>query len=69
VANRRAVSRWLFAVAGLVFAMVAVGGLTRLTRSGLSMVTWKFHGERWPQSEAEWQQTFAQYKQFPEFKK
>lgn len=37
----RAISRWLFTCAGLVFGMVVVGGITRLTESGLSMVEWK----------------------------
>lgn len=45
-----------------------LGGVTRLTESGLSMVTWKLLGERKPQSHHEWVAEFEKYKQFPEFK-
>ena len=48
---RRAVASWLGLSAGWVFAMVVLGGVTRLTRSGLSMTDWKFTGERWPQNQ------------------
>lgn len=44
-----------------------LGGVTRLTESGLSMVTWKFFGEAPPFSEQQWQEEFERYKQFPEF--
>ncbi|NNC71988.1 MAG: heme A synthase, partial [Sphingomonadaceae bacterium] len=40
-ASPRAIAWWLLAVAGLVFVMVVVGGITRLTESGLSMVRWE----------------------------
>lgn len=43
------------------------GGVTRLTESGLSMVTWKLLGERWPQDDDEWRAEFERYQQFPEF--
>jgi heme a synthase len=67
-ANRRAVSRWLGFVAFLVFALVLVGGMTRLTDSGLSITEWKpIHGVIPPMSEAEWQEEFAKYKQIPEY--
>ena len=39
-ARPRALSRFLFAIAGLVFAMVVIGGITRLTESGLSITQW-----------------------------
>lgn len=45
-----------------------LGGVTRLTESGLSMVTWKLLGEKMPSSEAEWIAEFENYKQYPEFK-
>jgi hypothetical protein len=45
---RRAMAVWLGGCAAWVFSMVVLGGLTRLTRSGLSMTTWKFTGERAP---------------------
>lgn len=64
----KVVASWLFIVAGLVFAMVVAGGLTRLTKSGLSMVHWKFTGEKRPQSEEEWEKEFDLYKQSPEYK-
>lgn len=49
--------------------MVVLGGITRLTRSGLSMTDWKFTGEKPPGTEAEWTAEFARYKQSPEFKR
>jgi cytochrome c oxidase assembly protein subunit 15 len=49
--------------------MVVLGGLTRLTKSGLSMTDWKFTGERPPSTQAEWQKEFDRYKQFPEYKR
>ena len=61
---------WLITGAVLVAAMVVVGGITRLTNSGLSMVEWKLiMGSVPPLTEAEWQATFAKYQQFPEYKK
>lgn len=64
------VARWLFAVAGLVAMMVVIGGLTRLTESGLSMVEWKpVTGWLPPLSEAAWLAEFEKYKQFPEYQK
>lgn len=44
------------------------GGITRLTESGLSMVTWKFLGEKMPSGEAEWIEEFEKYKAYPEYK-
>lgn len=58
---------WLFACSGLVFGMVVVGGLTRLTKSGLSMTDWKFAGERAPMTQTEWEEEFERYKSFPEY--
>lgn len=43
------------------------GGVTRLTESGLSMVTWRFYGESMPRTDYEWEKEFEKYKQFPEF--
>jgi len=68
--DARAVALWLFAVAGLVALMVVIGGLTRLTESGLSMVEWKpITGWLPPLSEAAWAAEFEKYKQFPEYQK
>jgi heme a synthase len=68
VASRRAIAWWLFAVAGLIALMVVVGGLTRLTDSGLSITEWKpIHGALPPLSEAEWQEEFDAYKTIPQY--
>lgn len=48
--------------------MYTKGGVTRLTESGLSMVTWKLFGEEMPKTEEEWKFEFQKYQQFPEFK-
>jgi cytochrome c oxidase assembly protein subunit 15 len=55
-------------VAGLVFAMVVVGGITRLTESGLSITEWKpITGALPPLNEASWLSEFEKYKQIPEY--
>jgi len=65
---RRAIAIWLLICAAMVFIMVIIGGLTRLTHSGLSMVEWKpLTGFLPPMTEAEWERLFAGYRQFPEF--
>jgi cytochrome c oxidase assembly protein subunit 15 len=65
----RGVVSWLFACCSLVFAMVVVGGVTRLTHSGLSIVEWQpIVGTLPPLSEAEWQQAFEQYQLTPEYR-
>jgi heme a synthase len=64
-----AVRKWLITVALMVFAMVLLGGATRLTDSGLSITEWQpFMGAIPPLSEAEWQILFDKYKLIPEFK-
>ena len=66
---RRQVAAWLFVCAALVFAMVVVGGVTRLTHSGLSMVEWEpIVGAMPPLSQADWQSLFEKYRQTPEFR-
>lgn len=63
-----ALARWLFAVAALVVFIVAVGGITRLTESGLSITEWKpVSGVLPPLSEAQWQKAFDDYKQIPQY--
>jgi heme a synthase len=65
-----AVSNWLLIVAALVFAMVVVGGITRLTESGLSMVRWEpISGAIPPMTEAAWQAEFDAYRATPEYQK
>lgn len=67
MSSRRLVSSWLLASAVLVLAMVAVGGVTRLTRSGLSIVEWKpVAGVLPPLSEKEWFDQFDLYRASPE---
>jgi heme a synthase len=63
-----AVRSWLFVVAAFVFAMVLIGGATRLTGSGLSITEWQpILGVLPPSSDAAWQDAFAKYKQIPEY--
>ncbi len=65
-----AISRWLWCVAALVFAMVVVGGATRLTQSGLSIVEWKpVTGVVPPLSHADWQTEFDKYKTIPQYER
>lgn len=65
----RAIGRWLMMVYGVIFILVIVGGLTRLTGSGLSMVDWRpIYGILPPITLAEWQDVFNQYKLTPQFK-
>lgn len=64
-----AVGGWLLASAGLVFAVIVVGGVTRLTESGLSITEWKpIAGMIPPLTRADWQEEFEKYKATPEFK-
>jgi cytochrome c oxidase assembly protein subunit 15 len=70
ISARRAVASWLLACCVLVFAMVVVGGVTRLTHSGLSIVEWQpILGTLPPMSEAQWLETFDKYKLTPEYHK
>jgi cytochrome c oxidase assembly protein subunit 15 len=63
-----AISNWLYSVAFLVFIMVVVGGITRLTESGLSITEWKpITGALPPLSEADWLSEFRKYQQIPEY--
>lgn len=63
-----AIANWLLFVATLVFAMVVVGGITRLTESGLSITEWKpVSGAIPPLTEAAWQEAFRKYRQIPEY--
>lgn len=69
-ADARAVAWWLAVVAAMVFVMVVIGGLTRLTESGLSITEWQpILGALPPLSEADWQALFAKYRLSPQFQK
>src|SRR5829696_3169201 len=66
--RRRAVRGWLFLLATLVVAMVAVGGATRLTGSGLSITEWKpVTGAIPPLSDLAWAAEFERYRQIPQY--
>jgi heme a synthase len=66
----QAIGVWLWCVAALVFAMVLVGGATRLTESGLSIVEWKpVTGTIPPLGEADWQAEFAKYKTISQYQR
>jgi len=66
--SQRAVRAWLFSVAALIAIMVLVGGATRLTESGLSIVEWKpVTGVLPPLDQAQWEQAFEAYRQIPQY--
>ncbi|RID93065.1 heme A synthase [Gemmobacter lutimaris] len=66
---RGAIRLWLVLIFLLVAAMIIVGGLTRLTDSGLSITEWKpIHGAIPPLSDSDWAEEFAKYQQSPEYK-
>ncbi|MEH2570415.1 COX15/CtaA family protein [Bradyrhizobium sp. AZCC 2289] len=67
--QNRAIRWWLFSVAALIAIMVLVGGATRLTESGLSIVEWKpVTGALPPLTEAQWTQAFEAYKTIPQYR-
>ncbi len=66
--NRTLVAGWLFAVCAMIGVMIVLGGVTRLTGSGLSIMEWApLSGAMPPMSEHEWQRLFALYKQIPQY--
>jgi cytochrome c oxidase assembly protein subunit 15 len=68
--TNRIIARWLLVCCALVFAMVVLGGVTRLTGSGLSMVDWRpITGVLPPMTDDAWQRTFEMYQETPEFQK
>jgi len=68
--NNKPIVIWLLLVCTLIFCMVVLGGVTRLTNSGLSMVNWKpVAGWLPPLSNNEWQAEFTHYQQSPEYQK
>ncbi|KAG0282563.1 Cytochrome c oxidase assembly protein cox15, partial [Linnemannia gamsii] len=63
------VGYWMMTISAMTFGIVVVGGMTRLTESGLSIVEWNLiKGMKPPRSQAEWEEEFNKYKQFPEYK-
>ncbi len=66
--DRKAVAVWLLVCAAFTFAMVMVGGITRLTESGLSIVEWQpLVGALPPLSQADWEALFAKYRETPQY--
>ncbi|MBK1661004.1 COX15/CtaA family protein [Paracraurococcus ruber] len=66
--NPRPIAVWLLAVAGMVWVMVAIGGATRLTGSGLSIMEWApLSGTLPPLSEAEWRRLYDLYRSIPQY--
>ena len=66
--RRRRVRAWLWSIAATTFAVLVVGGITRLTLSGLSIVDWDpVMGVIPPLSDADWERAFESYRQFPEY--
>jgi cytochrome c oxidase assembly protein subunit 15 len=65
--KERIVGLWLLSVSATVFGMVLLGGYTRLSRSGLSMVKWHPHKVGLPRGQEEWAKEFEEYKKFPEY--
>jgi cytochrome c oxidase assembly protein subunit 15 len=64
----RPIALWLIACCALIFAMVVIGGITRLTESGLSIAEWRpISGLLPPLSQAEWDRVFALYRQTPQY--
>ena len=62
------ISLWLVSLMSIILLMIIVGGLTRLTESGLSMVDWRlFMGTIPPLSHGDWLKVFEDYKQYPEY--
>lgn len=65
----RPIRIWLYTLCGLIFAMVLVGGATRLTDSGLSITEWQLvSGILPPLGQADWQAAFEKYQQIPEYR-
>ena len=63
-----AIARWLWTVAAMIVVIVVIGGITRLTESGLSITQWKpVSGALPPLSEAQWQAEFAAYQRIPQY--
>ena len=68
VQGRKRMAIWLFAVCGLLVVMILLGGLTRLTDSGLSITEWKpISGALPPFTTEHWEEEFEKYQQIPEF--
>jgi len=66
--RRKVLRTWLWSIAGMTFLTLVVGGITRLTQSGLSIVDWQpFVGVVPPLNDVQWQEMFDRYRSFPEY--
>lgn len=66
--SRRAVGGWLLGIAAVILGMITVGGLTRITGSGLSITEWNLiMGALPPLTDAQWQEAFAKYQRIPQY--
>ena len=66
--RRRRLRLWFWSIAAMTFAVVVIGGITRLTHSGLSIVDWRpLMGVIPPLTDAQWTEAFDRYRQFPEY--
>ena len=65
----RTVGLWLAGTCGMLYSMIAIGGYTRLSGSGLSMTDWRLEGRRLPLSEDAWVKEFEEYKKYPEYQR
>ncbi|CAK0900761.1 unnamed protein product [Prorocentrum cordatum] len=63
------VGSWLVGTSGMLISMIAIGGYTRLSGSGLSMTDWRIEGRRLPSGEEEWTAEFENYKKYPEYER
>ena len=69
ISSRSSIVLWLFSGCFLIFVMVVVGGITRLTGSGLSITKWDVvTGSIPPMNDGDWQEQFAHYQETPQFK-
>ena len=67
--ENKSVILWLLSGCFLILSMVVIGGITRLTDSGLSMVDWSLVEGQFPLNQTDWIELFNKYKQTPEFQK
>jgi cytochrome c oxidase assembly protein subunit 15 len=66
--DRRLLAGWLFALCGMILVMIVLGGVTRLTGSGLSIMEWApLAGVLPPLSQAEWERLYHLYQQIPQY--
>jgi len=63
------VGAWLLGTSGMLYTMIAIGGYTRLSGSGLSMTDWRIQGRRLPISQEAWEKEFEEYKRYPEYQR